>query len=196
MRSGWPTGWVIRVQIQPAPTGVKARTDLNPSPSLSILKKAKPTMKGRMVGILVADGSDAGMVATVKAAAKNNGAMVKVVAPKVEGAKGADGRMIPADLQLAGGPSVLFDAVVVAVSAEGAQQLSMESAAIGFLQDAFAHLKVIGHTAAAAPLLQKANVMADRGVLALANGGSADAFLSEAAKGRIWEREPKVRTVV
>lgn len=60
---------------------------------------------------------------------------------------------------------MLFDAVVIAVSAEGAQQLSVQASALGFIQDAFAHLKVIGHTAAAESLLNKANVIADEGVL-------------------------------
>jgi catalase len=37
--------------------------------------------------------------------------------------------------------------------------------------------------------------MADSGVIALTNASSAETYLSEAAKGRIWDREPKVRTV-
>ena len=182
--------------IQNAPTTVKARTDLKPSPALSILAKAKPTLKGRMIGCLVADGSDPAWVNALTASAKNAGAKVKIVAPKVEGAKGSDGKMIAADFQLAGGPSVLFDAVVIAVSAEGAQSLAMQSAAVGFVSDAFSHLKVIGHTAAAAPLMQKANVMPDSGIVALAAAASMDTFLSQAAKGRIWDREPKVRMIV
>ena len=182
--------------IHNAPTSVKARTDLKPSPALSILAKAKPTIKGRMIGCLIADGTDAAFVTALKTSAKNAGAKVKVIAPKVEGAKGADGRMIPADLQLAGGPSVLFDAVVLAVSPAGAQQLATQAAAIGFVQDAFSHLKVIGHTSGAAPLLQKANVVPDGGIVAMQNGASSDTFLATAAKGRIWDREPKVRPVV
>ncbi len=96
--------------------------------------------------------------------------------------------MIPADFQLAGGPSVLFDAVVLAVSPEGAQQSATQSAAVSFVQDAFSHLKVIGHTPAAAPLLQKAGVIPDQGIVAIPGGGS-DTFFAVAAKGRIWDRE-------
>lgn len=179
-------------QITAAPTTVKARTNLKPSPALSILGKAKPTLQGRVIGCLVADGTDPALLAALTAGAKKNGAKLKIIAPKIEGPKGSDGKLIKADMQLAGGPSVLFDAVVLAVSAEGAQQLAMQAAAIGFVGDAFSHLKVIGHTAGAAPLLQKANVMPDRGVIAM-QGSAADPFLTEAAKGRIWEREPKVR---
>jgi len=46
------------------------------------------------------------------------------------GAKLADGAMLPANGQLAGKPSVLFDAVAVILSDEGAKALSVESAAI------------------------------------------------------------------
>jgi catalase len=180
--------------INAAPTKKNARTDLKASTALSILAKAKPTLKGRMIGCLVADGTDPALVAALKAGAKTAGATLKVVAPKVEGPKGSDGKVIAADMQLAGGPSVLFDAVVLAISPEGAQQLMKESAAIGFIQDAFSHLKVIGHTPGAQPLLQKANVETDRGIVAIP-ANSADSFLNEAAKGRVWEREPKVRMV-
>ena len=181
--------------ITPTATSVKTRTDLKPSPALSILGKAKPVIKGRMIGVLIADGTDPALIAALKTSAKTSGAKLKVIAPKVEGARGANNQVIPADFQLAGGPSVLFDAVVVAVSAEGAQQLAMQSAAMNFVADAFAHLKVIGHTAEAAPLLAKASVMPDRGIVALQGAGSSDMFMAEAAKGRIWEREPKVRTI-
>jgi catalase len=60
------------------------------------------------------------------------------------------------------------------------------------VHDAFAHCKVIGATEAAQPLLDAAGVIPDEGVLV---GTDADAFLDTAAKGRIWDREPKVRTV-
>ncbi len=190
------TGLGHEEPIERAPAAIKVRTDLKPSPGLSILRKAIPTIKGRMIGCLVADGTDSATVNSLKAAALAGGAMFKVVAPKVEGAKGADGKIIPADFQLAGGPSVLFDAIIVAVSAQGAQQLALQSAAVGFVQDAFAHLKVIAHSEAAAPLLQKANVIPDSGIVALGETAATEKFLVEAAKGRIWDREPKVRMVV
>ena len=179
-----------------APTTVKTRTDLKPSPALSILAKAKPTLTGRMIGCLVADGTDPALVAALTASAKAKGAKLKVIAPKIEGAKGANGKLIPADFQLAGGPSVLFDAVILALSPEGAAQLATQASAIGFVQDAFAHLKVIGHTPGAAVLLEKANVQSDGGIVALESAASSDNFLNQAAKGRIWDREPKVRPVV
>ncbi len=86
----------------------------------------------------------------------------------------------------------MFDTVVLALSDEGAAMLAKEAAAVAFVHDAFAHLKVIGHTAEAQPLLDKAGVMPDAGIVALSKG---HAFLTAASNGRIWEREPKVRTI-
>jgi catalase len=181
--------------IAAVPTTVVARTDLKPSPALSIIKKAKPTLEGRTIGCLVADGTDPAFVAAAKAEARKRGANFKVIAPMVEGAAGADGSKISADFQLAGGPSVLFDAIIVAISAAGAETLATQAAAVAFVHDAFAHLKIIGATADAMPLLQKAGVATDPGVITL-TGDSVGSFFSRAEQGRLWSREPFVRTVI
>jgi catalase len=114
------------------------------------------------------------------------------VAPKVGGAAADGGKIIEADFQLAGGASVLFDTVFVAISEDGAQALLKEAAAVAWVHDAFAHCKVIGATAGAKALLDAAGVIPDEGVLV---GPDANAFLTAAAIGRVWEREPKVRTI-
>ena len=186
-------GW--QEPVEPIAPKVKTRTDLKPSPALSILAKAKPTLEGRQVGVLVADGTEASLVAGLKAAIEGAGAMAKIVAPKVGGAKGSDGKQIEADFQLAGGSSVLFDAVVVATSAQGTQMLLGEAAAVAFVHDAFQHVKVIGFTRDAKPLLDKAGVMPDAGVIAVDGNGGEKSFVATASKGRVWDREPKVRAV-
>jgi catalase len=65
-----------------------------------------------------------------------------------------------------------------------------DSAAIDFVHNASVHLKAIGFTATAQPLLDKAGVVADAGVVDLAN--EAEGFLPP-ARTRQWDREPKVR---
>ena len=185
------TGLGLRGEAEAVPTTVKVRTDLAVSPALSILGKAKPTLEGRKVGCLVADGSDAKLVESLKAATKKMKADFAIVAPKVGGAAAADGSLIEADFQLAGGPSVLFDTVFVAISEKGAEMLSNEAAAVAWVHDAFAHCKVIGATEDAQPLLNKAGVISDEGVVL---GAEPGAFLTRASNGRIWDREPKVKT--
>ena len=101
--------------------------------------------------------------------------------------------MIAADHALAAAPSILFDAVVLAPSPEAAALLTEQAAAVDWVRDAFGHLKVIGHVAAAAPLLERAGIAPDAGVIALEGPPSIAAFIAAAKTARIWAREPKVR---
>lgn len=166
--------------------------DLDPSPAVRLIGKYPDSLKGRKVGVLVTDGADGAVVKAVQDAAKAAGAAVEIIAPKRGGAKLKDGSTLKADHQLAGAPSVLFDAVALVLSADGCKQLLTEGAAIDFAKDAFGHLKAIGHTPEAQPLLDKAGVEGDAGMIDLSTG--ADAFIKPAAT-RQWDREPKVRTL-
>ncbi|KXS31116.1 MAG: catalase [Candidatus Gallionella acididurans] len=174
-----------------APKAAAPVQKMEPSPALQIIGKMKDTLVGRAVGILIADGSDGATIKKIKKAAINAGAGVKIIAPRVGGAKLADGSMLAADGQLAGTPSVLFDAIAVILSEKGAKALSMESAAIDFVRDAFGHLKAIAIDQGGQTLLNSANVGQDAGVV---DADDKDAFIA-AAKTRQWEREKSVRTL-
>ncbi|MEN5168580.1 catalase [Brevundimonas pondensis] len=167
--------------------------DLEASPALRIVGKYPDSLKGRKVAILVADGSDGAIVAGVRKAVEGDGGAIFVVAPKIGGAKLADGSLLPADGQLAGSPSVLFDAVAVILSEDGCAQLLKEGAAADFLRDAFGHLKAIGHTREVGPLLDRAGIKSDEGVVDLSAAKPGD-FLPP-ARTRQWAREPAVRTL-
>ena len=172
-----------------APPLAVVPVDLDPSPALQLIGKMKDTLEGRQIAILVADGSDGAAVEALKAAATEAGATVKIVAPKVGGATLADGTLLEADGQLAGTPSVFFDAVAVVLSAEGAAVLTGESAAKDFVGDAFAHLKAIAADGGGEILLTAAGIEKDDGVVPATD---VESFIA-AAKARQWEREPKVR---
>ena len=174
-----------------APVAAVPVQELEPSPALQIIGKMKDTLMGRAIGILIADGSDGTVIENIKKAATDAGASVKIVAPKVGGAKLADGSMLEAGGQLAGTPSVLFDAVAVILSDEGAKALSMEGAAIDFVRDAFGHLKAIAVDKGGQALLKIANVGQDAGVM---DTNNKDAFIA-ASKTRQWDREKSVRTL-
>jgi catalase len=142
--------------------------------------------------VLVADGTDAAAVDALRTAVEKAGAVLQVVAPKIGGANGKGGKKIAADHQLAGGPSIFFDAVAVLVSPEGAATLAKEAAAIDWLRDAFGHLKVIGVSKAAKKLLDQAGIAGDEGVVAI--DANATPFVRAAEKGRVWDREPRLRS--
>mgnify|MGYP003862917681 CR=1 FL=1 len=165
----------------------KEPVDMTPSDPLSIHKNMKQTLEGRSVGILMADGTDAAALDAVIAAVDKAKGKPVLVAPKVGGAKLSDGKQRKADGQLAGTPSQLFDAVAIVVSEEGCAALMNESAAVEFVMNAFGHLKAIGASEAAKPLLDKAGVVADGGVVGLGKD------FVEAAATRFYDREPSVR---
>lgn len=92
-----------------------------------------------------------------------------------------------ADGQLAGSPSQIFGAVAILLSEEGRAALIKEAAAIDFVMNAFGHLKAIGASDAAQPLLDKAGVEPDEGVTGL------DGAFVKAAAQRFYAREPSLR---
>ncbi|MQT14860.1 catalase [Segnochrobactrum spirostomi] len=180
---------------QPADAAVEPRDDLPPSPALSIIENGPPSFAGRKVGVLVSDGCDGALLQRLEAALAREGATMEVVAPKVGGAEAADGTKIPAKHMIDGAPSVLFDAVALVVSEEGAERLTGEAAARDFVADAFAHCKFIAFSAAALPLLAKAGVEADadEGLIDLEDGASAGTFVERCRALRLWAREFAVK---
>ncbi len=137
------------------------RDDLAPSPALSILGNGPGSFAGRKIGVLVTSGADAETLAALRSAAESEGATVEIVAPVVGGAEMSDGTRVPADQQLDGAPSVLYDAVAVLTARDAARALAASPAARDFVTDAVAHCKFIGYTSAAAVLFETAGLPAD-----------------------------------
>jgi catalase len=189
-------GLGLKAEIKPAPATVAAK-DMATSPMLSILAKAVSTLEGRKIGCLVTDGVDGNLVAKLKTAVEAAGARLQIIAPTIYGVTTDQGALLPADHKIDGGPSVLFDAVVLLPSEAGAVKLAGQAAAVNFLRDAYAHLKVIGYSPAAQVLFDKAGLLPadlddDAGVLELRSATTKD-FIAAASNGRLWSREPLVR---
>lgn len=180
---------------KPADAAVAPRDDLEPSPALSIIRNGPDSFAGRKVGVLVSPGADAALLKKLQAAIEKEGAVMEVIAPKVGGVEAADGSLIAAKHMIDGGPSVLFDAVALILSEEGAERLTGEAAARDFVADAFAHCKFIGFTSGAVPLLQKAGVdpEADEGMIGLDDPKAITGFIESCRKLRLWSREMAVK---
>jgi catalase len=99
--------------------------------------------------------------------------------------------------KLDGGPSVLYDAVVLLPSEDGARALAKEPAARDFVADAFAHMKFIGYVEAALPLFDKAGVLdcRDDGCIALAGPEGCAQFVATCSQLRFWSREAVITHV-
>ena len=181
---------------KPADAAVPTRQDLDPSPALSIVENGPERFEGRKLGILVSDGSDAGLLKALKAALDKAGATYEIIAPKVTGVEASDGSWIDADQMIDGGPSVLYDAVALLPTAAAMGDLLQQPAARDFLADAFAHCKFIGYAEPALPLFEKSGVAAedfDEGCIALGSPKDAKSFVESLGKLRIWGREPNVK---
>jgi catalase len=167
------------------------RDDLEASAQLSIIARGPKSFKGRKVGAFVTDGVDAGVLKALRAALKKEGAVLKIIAPKIGGVKDSDGNLVPADEKIDGGPSVLFDAVAVLASEDGAAQLATIPPARDFVADAFAHCKFIAYSPAAVVLFEKAGIAnaMDDGFVALNKAKDAGAFVEKCRDLRLWSRE-------
>jgi catalase len=181
-------GLRLKEMPQPATAARPTRQDLKPSPKLSIIKNGPKSFAGRKVGALVTDGVDAAVLAALGKALKAEGAMLKLIAPEVGGIKDSAGAWHDADEKLEGGPSVLFDAVAILPSQEGATRLTTLPAARDFVADATAHRKFIAYVADAVPLMEKAGVALDEGFVQLNKAGDCDGFVATCRKLRFWDR--------
>jgi catalase len=188
------TGLGMAVMPEPAPAASPTMTSLPPSDALSIIKRAPGSFAGRKLGILVTDGAPVALVEALTEAAKALPAVYEIITPKTAGAILDDGTIAEGKQKIDGGPSVLYDAVVLALSAEGAAMLSKDKTAKDFVNDAFAHCKFIGYTAAAEPLIAKAGIAPDEydeGMVLLESADDVPAFLAMCGQLRLWDRELK-----
>ncbi|MEP9360059.1 catalase [Sphingomonas sp. KR3-1] len=186
------TGLALPKLPPAAKPAVKPRDDLAPSDALSIVKRAPGSFAGRKLGILVSDGASAALVNALAKAIEALPATYEVITPRIGGVTLDDGTLFEGKQKLDGGPSVLYDAVALVLSADGAARLARDGAARDFVADAFGHLKFIGFTEEAAPLLAKAGIgEADRdeAFVSLAKAADAKAFVAACGALRHWPRE-------
>ena len=179
----------VKEMPQAADAAKPTLTNLKESPALSIIKNAPKSFEGRKLGILVAEGSPAELLNSLKNQVSQAGGMVAIVAPDIAGVILSDDKTVEADFMIDGGPSVLFDAVAVLLSEEGKDQLLNHPAARDFVADAFAHRKHIGYTDASQPLLDKAGVSKDEGCFSLNSSDDIGEFVKQLASLRFWKRE-------
>lgn len=175
---------------EPLPPARQPLRDLPASPALSILANGPESFAGRKIGILATDGADAAKLSELRSAAGQEHVTVELIAPAVGGIEASDGNRMPADQKIDGGPSVLYDAVIVLASKQGAMRLAAQPAARDFVTDAYAHCKFIGYAGDAAPLFEAGGLsgLMDDGFISLDEHSAAD-FISRCAKLRFWPRQ-------
>ncbi len=179
----------LGMALPEAPTPLAPIIDMPPSKAVQTIGITPKSLKSRMIGILVGDGSSKAEIEKFENAAKAAGARVKIVAPSKEAVLD-DGTRIQADERVAGAPSVLFDAVVSIIMPDVAKKLAMDGNTLDWFTDAFNHCKAIAYCPATDEfILSKVAVKKDDFVTPIKE---LDTFIDN-AKTRLWEREPQVR---
>ncbi len=186
----------LRIKSRPkaADAALAPRDDLKESSKLSIIRNGPNSFAGRKLGALVTDGVDIAIVEGLKAALEKEGAQIEFIAPHIGGVEASDGTWIEAQQKIDGGPSVLYDAVAILVSDDGAKSLAKNPPARDFVADAFAHCKFIAYTKEAETLFEKAGVLSelDKGCRQITTKSDAKRFVETCRKIRFWERESKL----
>ena len=181
----------LNIMPDAAPAARPTRMDLVPSKALSIQLNPPGSFKGRAIGVLVSDGTDAAVFSALRDAAAAAGVLVKVIAPKIGGFADSVGTMHPVDERLGGAPSVLFDAVAIL---PGGDPLDTSKPAKDFLSDAHAHCKFIACNAASAALFTACGitVAGDDGLCTISDAASVERFLTACTALRHWPREAEL----
>lgn len=179
---------------QPALAARATIEKLPVSAALSIIQNGPERFEGRKLGILVSDGADAELVKALIDAVQDSAGDVEIIAAKISGAVLSDGSTLIANQKVDGGPSVLYDAVAIILSAAGAETYSKDAAARDFASDAFAHCKFIGYSSEALALFDAIGLAQelDGGCFEFTGPGDAPAFIEACADLRFWEREAGV----
>lgn len=196
-------GNIKRFQPKPVkkPVGV--------SPALSMANTVKNTIKSRKIAILAADGFDAAAVNEMNRALTAQGAMTKIVAPRLGELTSRQGNKAKIDYSLLTTSSVMFDAVYVPGGARSIAALLGEAKAVHFINEAYMHCKTIAATTEGADLLgasywgsrvlaagdgRGSLVEPEPGVIVGSDGQVgqvAEEFINAIAQHRHWERERK-----
>jgi len=180
----------IHSMPKPAQAAVKTRMDLPASDKLSILKNGPDSFKGRKVGVLAGEGFDGALFSQLEKALEAEGAIHALVAPHAGQLKDSSGQAHTIDEKVDGGPSVLFDAIVILPGKGSQDALLKNPAALAFISDAFNHHKFIGYGEEAKPLLDKAGIgdVLDKGCLKLKDAKSVSGFIKQCRQLRYWQR--------
>ncbi len=198
LNSGVPADEVNNPNYQPfAHEGSVAKSD-----ALSMANTIKDSIATRKVAILTADGVDDTTLIAVKAALEAEGAIVKVIAPRLGTVTSKNDVKIPVFESYLTAASVLYDAVYVPGGLNSVATVSAEPDAVHFLNEAFKHCKAIAADAEALQVLKETyfarklpednsddTVMREGVIIGKEAGKLAEQFIEAIKQHRFWERE-------
>ncbi len=136
----------LGMAVPPPPRGVEdvPRTDEpEMDPALSMANARTDTVVGRKIAVLIADLVDGAAIDAVRKELEAEGAVVKLIAPRLGEIKTSGGKTIKADHSLPTVGSVLFDAVFVPGGERSVETLCGDANAVLFVKEAYKHGKAL-----------------------------------------------------
>jgi len=178
-----------------------AKPEVTLSPPLSLM--ARPGdggIKARKIALLIAPGVMGESIAQVQAALLAEGAVPRLVAPRIGAVATAEGDRLDADASLENEPGFLFDALVLPDGQAAVDALAKDGHTMEFIKDQYRHGKTILVLGASSVLLDKAGVPTrlpdgkpDVGLIIAPSGSAADAA-ANFIKGIALHRHPQRET--
>ncbi|MCE7059747.1 catalase [Dyadobacter sp. CY343] len=175
---------------------------LKSSAALSMANTVKDTIATRKIAFLAADGVDEKSLTKVRAALEGAGAVVEIIAPRLNFIVSEGDEQIAVDHSFLTAASVLYDAVYVPGGTNSVATIEAEADAVHFLNEAFKHCKPIAADTGAAQVLEATyfskkipSDFSDQTVLreGIVVGDDADSladkFILAISQHRFWERE-------
>ncbi|MCE6992665.1 catalase [Dyadobacter sp. CY323] len=177
-------------------------TAITSSEALSMANTVKDSIKTRKIAFLAADGVDEKSLTTVKDALEAAGAVVEVIAPRLNYIIASNDAQIPVQHSFLTAASVFYDAVYVPGGTNSAATIEAEADAVHFLNEAFKHCKAVAADANALQVIEATyfsrmlpSEFSDKAILqeGLIIGDDpalvADKFILAIAQHRFWDRE-------
>jgi catalase len=177
-----------------------AKPEVTASKALSLF--ARPgdgSLQGRKVAIVVAPGVEASSLERIQQALVSEGAVARLMGPRIGPVAAADGTVLDADVSLENEPGFLFDALVLPDGSQAVNLLAANGRVLEHLKDQYRHCKAILVLGESTALLAAANIDArlpdgseDEG-LVLADGetiaNGIERFVTAMRKHRNFARE-------
>jgi len=179
------------------------KPEVRHSPALSLTARpGEGGIRTRQVAVLIADGADGAGIAAVVGTLKEQGAVPRLVGPRLGAFSAAGGQQLDADATLENNPGVLFDALVLPDGAAAVEALAGDGHTMEFVKDQYRHCKTILALGASHSLLTLAGIpdtlpdgKPDPGVIttdagaAAATAGAVSTFIEALALHRHYARD-------
>ena len=136
-----------------------AKPEVDRSPALTLMARpGNGSIRGRKIALLVAAGVEAGSLLKVQEALVSEGAVARLVGPRIGRFTAADGSVLDADASLENEPGFLFDALVLPDGDQGVAALGGDGHTMEFIKDQYRHCKAILALGASQMLLARAGL--------------------------------------